>query len=158
MVKRRRPSSAEAGYTVGYGRPPVHSRFQPGQSGNPAGRRKGSHNLAADVKRTLQKPVKLKVKGRTRNSNTQASALLVLREKALAGDIRALHLFLELAQRFNNEPEAAAAQPLPADDQAILDAYVATRAPAVMTTAASVSPANPTKRSRVRSRKACSNE
>jgi hypothetical protein len=28
-------------YDVGYGRPPVHSRFPLGQSGNPAGRRKG---------------------------------------------------------------------------------------------------------------------
>src|SRR5689334_7790480 len=27
-------------HAVGYGRPPVHSRFRKGQSGNPAGRRK----------------------------------------------------------------------------------------------------------------------
>ncbi|WP_420392377.1 DUF5681 domain-containing protein [Acuticoccus sp.] len=35
-------SSAE--YAVGYGKPPVHSRFKPGQSGNPKGRAKGSKN------------------------------------------------------------------------------------------------------------------
>src|SRR5437660_6022677 len=29
-------------YVVGYGRPPIESRFQPGTSGNPRGRRKGS--------------------------------------------------------------------------------------------------------------------
>ena len=33
-------------YEVGYGRPPVQSRFQPGQSGNPAGKRKGQPTVA----------------------------------------------------------------------------------------------------------------
>ena len=32
---------------VGYGRPPVHSRFRKGQSGNPAGRRRQSENERA---------------------------------------------------------------------------------------------------------------
>ena len=29
-------------YEVGYGKPPAGTRFKPGQSGNPAGRPKGS--------------------------------------------------------------------------------------------------------------------
>jgi Family of unknown function (DUF5681) len=29
------------GYQVGYGKPPVHSRFRKGQSGNPRGRPRG---------------------------------------------------------------------------------------------------------------------
>ena len=32
-------------YEVGYGRPPIESRFQPGQSGNPKGRQKRKRNL-----------------------------------------------------------------------------------------------------------------
>ena len=43
-------SSRENGYEVGYGRPPKDSQFRPGQSGNPAGRRKGVRNLMTDVK------------------------------------------------------------------------------------------------------------
>lgn len=31
-------------YQVGYGKPPAHSRFKPGQSGNPSGRPKGAKN------------------------------------------------------------------------------------------------------------------
>ena len=34
-----------ASYEIGYCRPPVATRFQPGVSGNPSGRRKGTRNL-----------------------------------------------------------------------------------------------------------------
>jgi len=118
--------SAGNGYTVGYGKPPKHSQFQPGHSGNPAGRRKGVRNLKTDVKRTLATPVKLKEGGRTRKKSTQESILMVLREKALRGDVRALNLLLEFAARFNNDTtEAGPTQPMAADDQAILAAYMA---------------------------------
>ncbi|HEY6257895.1 MAG TPA: DUF5681 domain-containing protein [Xanthobacteraceae bacterium] len=40
--KKKRPTSA-----VGYGRPPVHSRFRKGQSGNPAGRLRQSEGKRA---------------------------------------------------------------------------------------------------------------
>jgi hypothetical protein len=35
---------ADPGYEVGYGRPPKHSHFEPGKSGNPNGRPKGSRS------------------------------------------------------------------------------------------------------------------
>jgi len=126
MVKRRIPSGDGKDYAVGYGKPPVHSRFRPGQSGYPSGRRKGSRNLKTDVKRTLSMPLRVKEAGRTRKRSTQEAALMVLREKALQGDIRSIVHLLELALRFNNEvAEAGPAQALSADDQAILAAYVA---------------------------------
>src|SRR5262245_22211553 len=124
-------------YTVGYGRPPTHSRFRPGQAGNPAGRRKGVRNLSTDVKRTLKVPVKVKEGGRTRAISTQEGALMVLREKALKGDARALDRFIDLAGRFNNDAgEAGPAPALAADDQAILAAYVAASAVAIPPTTA----------------------
>jgi len=44
---------------VGYKRPPIHTRFQKGQSGNPRGRQRRVRNFAVDVKRTLEIPVSL---------------------------------------------------------------------------------------------------
>lgn len=155
MVKRRTPPSGpDEGYTVGYGKPPVHSRYQPGQSGYPVGRRKGVRNLRTDVKRTLLKPVRLKQGGRTQQRSTQESILLVLREKALRGDTRALNRLLDLALRFNNDSaEAAASQSLPADDQAILNAYAAEHAATAMTPATSAPPNDPPLRPGGRTRK-----
>jgi hypothetical protein len=52
-----------------------------------------------------------------------------LKEKALKGDSRALDRLLALAHLHNGDATIApAGQPLPADDQAILDAYVQERA------------------------------
>ena len=119
--------SSEEYTGVGYKRPPRHTRFQPGQSGNPRGRQKGLRNLASDVKRTLETPVKLTDRGKERRVSTQEAALLRLREKALNGDARALDRFLQLAQIFNNliAIEGPGEKPLAADDQAILNAYAA---------------------------------
>ena len=69
-------------------------------------------NLKTDVKRTLAMPVKVKEGGRTRTRSTQEAALMVLRERALKGNTRALDRLLELAMRFNNdEAETGPARP-----------------------------------------------
>jgi hypothetical protein len=43
---RLKPPAEPSAYEVGYGKPPIASRFAPGQSGNPKGRPKGSRNKA----------------------------------------------------------------------------------------------------------------
>lgn len=118
-----RGDSDHASYSVGYRKPPLHSRFKPGETGYAAGRRKGVRNLKSDVQRTLATPVKVKEGGRIRKKSTQESALMVLREKALSGDSRALDRLLELAGRFNNDVAENESHELTADDQAILAAY-----------------------------------
>src|ERR1700674_2022 len=109
---------------VGYKRPPRHSRFQPGRSGNQRGKQKGVRNLGSDVKRTLEVPVRLHEQGKERRVSTQEAALLRLREKALKGDPRSLDRLLELAKVSNNSAvESVGDEALAAEDQAILDAY-----------------------------------
>jgi len=125
------------GYEVGYRRPPKDTQFRLGHSGNPRGRRKGLRNLVTDVKSTLGTPVKVKEGGRTRTRSTQEGFLMVLREKALRGD---LDRFVELAVRFNNDAaEIGSAQALAVDDQAILSAYEAEIVAAAPTPATSKS-------------------
>ena len=117
--------TSDDGFTVGYKKPPHHSRFQPGRSGNPRGKQKGVRNLGSDVKRTLEVPVRLNEQGRARRVSTQHAVLLRLREKALKGDARSIVQILELAKIFNNSTavESAGDKALAAEDQAIIDAY-----------------------------------
>src|SRR5262245_38221508 len=148
MSRRKTPGSPGGDsndYAVGYARPPTHTRFRAGQSGNPAGRRKGVRNLVTDVKRMLATPVKVKEAGRTRTKSTQEVALMVLREKALGGDGRSIDRLFELAARHNNDAaEIGPAQALAPDDQAILAAFKAEILAAAMTPAAANSPRDPT--------------
>ena len=112
-------------YEIGYGKPPKHSRFRKGQTGNPKGRPKGTRNFRTDVNDVLRTPVKLRSNGKTRNLSTQLAGLMRLREDALKGDAKALDRLLRLAALYNDAPVEAASENLPAADKAILDAFVA---------------------------------
>jgi hypothetical protein len=113
--------AAEVAKSVGYKRPPKHTRFQPGQSGNPKGRPKGTRNFTTDVKATLKALVKVSRDGIPHRISTQEAALLRLREKALSGDTRALDRLLALAQIYGEEETSA--EQLSADDDRILEVY-----------------------------------
>lgn len=111
-------------YKVGYGNPPKHTQFRPGKSGNPKGRSQGVRNFITDVKQTLMMPIRITSGGRARKVTTQKGALILLREKALKGDSRALDQLLNLSVRFNNEQlEFKTNQELSSEDQVILDAF-----------------------------------
>ena len=51
------PDSNGEEYKVGYGHPPIATRFQPGKSGNPRGRPKGRRTLISFVRTALEQPV-----------------------------------------------------------------------------------------------------
>jgi hypothetical protein len=49
-AKKTPPAKGDSGdYQVGYGKPPKHTQFKPGKSGNPQGRPKGTKNLKTDL-------------------------------------------------------------------------------------------------------------
>jgi Family of unknown function (DUF5681) len=90
-------------YDVGYCKPPKHAQFKQGQSGNPAGRKKGINNFATDVKRSLSTPVEIIRDGKVRKVSSQEASIMRLREKALKGETRSLEFFVGLARQYNGE-------------------------------------------------------
>jgi len=56
----------EANYEVGYGKPPCHTRFVKGQSGNPRGRPPGTKNLKTLLSEALNEMVIVTDNGRSR--------------------------------------------------------------------------------------------
>lgn len=128
MVKRIRPSSngKNGADGVGYGSPPKHSRFKPGQSGNPKGRPKGVKNLKTDVLEKLNATVKVNQDGHVTKITTRRASLEVLAAKALRGDQRAIEQIIRLAEKFD-PPIPRVEDSLRHDDQAIIDAYMRRR-------------------------------
>ena len=84
-----------SGNAVGYGRPPLHTRFRKGQSGNPGGRPRRAPSLAELIEDALDRPA-----GSGQPQLTQREAIVArLIEKAAEGEMRAIHLLLGVAER-----------------------------------------------------------
>ena len=76
-------------YDVGYRKPPVHSRFAPGSSGNPKGRSKGAKGFAAELERELAVKITIVENGRRQRVTKSAGMIKSLVAKAIKGDTRA---------------------------------------------------------------------
>ena len=80
----------ESGPPVGYRKPPAHTRFKKGQSGNPKGRPKGSLNLSTVLVRTLREQVVINEGGQRKTVTKLEAAVKQLANKAASGDLGAL--------------------------------------------------------------------
>ena len=92
MKDSKRPSSTGGEYTVGYGRPPQHTRFQPSRSGNPKGRRKGSKNLSTLFAEELAQTVTLTENGKRKKVSKRQALVKQAINKALGNDPKAAAL------------------------------------------------------------------
>jgi hypothetical protein len=109
---------------VGYGNPPIHSRFKKGQSGNPGGRKKGSRNFTTLFREVMEREVP--DKGGTRSVPVAQAIVLKQAECALNGDWKAGEKLMDRCERLfadRAEPE----RELTEEDEQMLDDFVERR-------------------------------
>src|SRR5580658_1440414 len=76
-------------YAVGYKRPPRHSQFQPGKSGNPNGRPRKSESIVDVLQKELNSLVPVLKDGKRRRISMLRAIIKQHLNKAAAGDGRA---------------------------------------------------------------------
>lgn len=112
---------------VGYGRPPRHSRFRPGHSGNPSGRPKGARSLKSDLADELSQLVQVSENGTRIEVTKQRLAVKALTAKAIKGHVAAtakLFDFLRETQGFGEEADGGTANRLDEDDETVIAAWL----------------------------------
>jgi hypothetical protein len=93
-VDNERPRDGE----VGYGKPPKHTRFKKGVSGNPAGRPRGKRNFATMLNSALSERVGIAESG-VRKTITKIEAVFKqLVNKAASGDLHAIRQLTHLVR------------------------------------------------------------
>jgi hypothetical protein len=90
------PSDDEGDYEVGYGKPPLHSRFKKGQSGNPRGRPPGAKNLSTLLNEALSELVVITENGGRKKVSKRQASLKQLVNEAAKGNWRALKLLVDI--------------------------------------------------------------
>jgi hypothetical protein len=107
--------------TIGYKRPPAHTRFRPGRSGNPNGRPKRRPSFRAALLAELA--ASMPAEDQKRAGSKLQALVKKLVDSAIAGDARAQSILVGALARIgdveDNEPNS-----LTVDDREILDAYV----------------------------------
>ena len=111
----------EPSYEVGYGKPPRHTRFRPGQSGNPRGRPKDAKNLSTLVHEALNEPVVVTENGRRRKVSKRRAIIKQLINRSAQGDLKAMQMLLSTMHEIErrNEAEPAVTTCAAADEKVL---------------------------------------
>jgi hypothetical protein len=101
------PYKADPTYEVGYGKPPAATRFQPGRSGNPKGRPRGSKNrqnipalneerLKSIILQEAYRRIEVADRGKPVTISMAEAIIRTLAVNAAKGGLRAQRLFTQL--------------------------------------------------------------
>ena len=113
-------------YEVGRGKPPVHSRFKKGQSGNPRGPR--PKNLPALLIEALNEPVVVTIDGERRKITKREVDVTQLVNKSAGADLRATKMLIDMLKDVEKKagvtppPDPA---PFTAADEEVMATFIA---------------------------------
>jgi hypothetical protein len=112
---------------VGYGQPPVTSRFKPGTSGNPKGRPTGAKNLKTLIREAMTASIPIQEGEKTRRVTRLEGVVLRQIQSALRGNDKSAMAVLKMALQlgFLQDSSESGEIGLSSEDERILDELLA---------------------------------
>jgi hypothetical protein len=101
------PPEETEDYEVGYGKPPRHTRFAKGQSGNPRGRPPGAKNFTTLLEEALDEPVTVTENGGRRKVSKRRAIVTQLVNRSATADFRAIKLLFDIVRDIERQTEPA---------------------------------------------------
>lgn len=86
-------------YSVGYGKPPRHTQFKPGCSGNPEGRPPGSKSAKTSLLEFMSTKMPIRIEGKTIMMTRLEAMGVRATVEGLKGKFRPINQYLELVER-----------------------------------------------------------
>ena len=94
-------------YEVGYGKPPRHTRFAKGQSGNPRGRPCGAKNFNTLLEEALDETVTVTENGGRRKVSKRQAIVTQLVNRSATADFRAIKILLDIVRDIERQTAPA---------------------------------------------------
>jgi len=119
-------SETERQYAAAYRKPPLHTRFKKGQSGNPHGRPK--KNLAALLAAALNEKVTATVDGKRKQVTKREAVITQLVNKSASAELRATKMLIEMMRDIEkkaDDPAPAEKSPFSPTDKQVVQQLIA---------------------------------
>jgi hypothetical protein len=118
-------SETEREYAANYRKPPVHTRFKKGQSGNPRGR--PAKNLPALSAAALNEKVTVTENGKRRQVTKREAVIAQLVNKSASAELRATKMLIDMMRDIEKrvEPATAEKNPFSPTDKEVVQQLIA---------------------------------
>ena len=114
------PDDDDPDYEVGYGKPPKHSQFKKGKSGNPGGRPSCSGSLASLVEKQGSQEISVTENGEKKIMNKFEILVSAQFSKASKGNVAAAKFLAGLKQDAEHTETANNSDPFGEEDEEVL--------------------------------------
>jgi len=105
------PPDNERDYEVGYGKPPPHTRFVKGQSGNSRGRPRGAKNMKTLLTKALNELVVVIDNGGRRKISKREAIITQLVNRSAKADFKAIQILLGMIRDIESDTDPHSSDP-----------------------------------------------
>ena len=105
------PPDDERDYEVGYGKPPPHTRFVKGHSGNPRGRSPGARNMKTLLTKALNELVMVTDQGGRRKVSKREAIVTQLVNRSAKADFKAIQILLGMLRDIGGDSDSPPSDP-----------------------------------------------